>query len=255
MALYITDWARENEKQISSHTLRLLTVNDRDVAVARQNSVRTVPQHYVSERTLSQVFNTLGKTAVADLLRMQLPRKQRIRSGDLGEILATEYIDERTDYRAPIKRLRWKDHRDVAMRGDDVIGICRDSEGAPLRFLKTESKSRASLNHATVHEARESLDDHDGLPSPHALAFIAERLRETGDEALADAITLAQLKTGIRHNQIQHLLFAFTGNPPGRYLEADINSYEGPVSQMAVGLRIKTHQAFIGEVFEEALRT
>ena len=29
-------------------------------------------------------------------------------------------------YNAPIKRLRWKDHRNMAMRGEDVIGILQD---------------------------------------------------------------------------------------------------------------------------------
>ena len=39
-----------------------------------------------------------------------------------GEIYATEWIDAHSGgYRAPIKRLRWKDHRNMAMRGEDVI--------------------------------------------------------------------------------------------------------------------------------------
>ena len=50
-----------------------------------------------------------------------------MRSGDLGEIYATEWIDSsERRLRAPIKRLRWKDHRNMAMRGDDVIGILQD---------------------------------------------------------------------------------------------------------------------------------
>ena len=250
--LSITDWARENEEQVSSHTLRLLTVDDGGIAVARQKSASVLPQHYVSEQRLSQVFNMLGKKGVADLLREKLPRTKRMRSGDLGEILATEYINERTNYRAPITRLRWKDHRDMSMRGDDVIGIGRDDDGSPPHFLKVESKSRASLTNGTVAEAREALDRDDGLPSGHALTFVAERLLELGEEALADAITHAQLKTGIRHNQVEHLMFAFTGNAPGRYLEAGLKAYTGPVPQIAVGLRITKHQAFINGVFEEA---
>ena len=117
-------------------------------------------------------------------MKTKLPTKKNIRSGDLGEILSTEFIDAETPYQVSIKRLRWKDHRDMAMRGDDVIGIIPASEDKKINFLKTEAKSRAALNTATVQQARAALNDHDGLPSPHALAFVADRLYEMGNEEL-----------------------------------------------------------------------
>ena len=251
--LSIADWTQEQEKDVGAHSLRLLTVNDDCVAVGRQKSAAVLPLHYISEQRLSQAFRMLGKTAVADLLRVKLPSAMRIRSGDLGEILATEYIDERTRYVAPIKRLRWKDQRDMSMRGDDVIAICDTGNGAPLRFLKTEAKSRASLSSSAVTQARKSLDGDNGVPSPHALSFVAERLLDLGDDTLADAITRGQLGTGVRQDQVEHLMFTFTGNAPDRYLEAGLTAYTGRVPQMAVGLRVAAHQAFINGVFAEAL--
>lgn len=251
--LSIADWAEETEEQVSSHKLRVLTVDDGEVSVARRESARVLPEHYVSEQRLSRAFDTLGRNGVAKLLREKLPHATKIRSGDLGEILATEYIDERTSYRAPIKRLRWKDQREMPMRGDDVIGISRHDDGESLRFLKAESKSRKSLNNHTVAEARDALDRDDGLPSGHALTFVAERLLEAGDEELADAITRAQLNEGIRHGQVEHLMFAFAGNAPGRYLRSGLKGYTGSIPQIAVGLQIATHQAFIDNVFTDAL--
>lgn len=250
--LALANWTQEQKTNVNGHSLRLLTVSDDDVATGRQNSAAVLPQHYVSEQRLSQVFNMLGKPAVAALLQEKLPNKTRIRSGDLGEILATEYIYERTDYVAPIKRLRWKDQRDMSMRGDDVIGIHNAGNGTPLRFLKTEAKSRQSLNNRTVREARESLDRDNGLPSAHALSFVAERLLELSQDALSNAITRAQL-AGIRPNQVQHLMFAFTGNAPDRYLQNSLLTYTGLVPQIAVGLRVATHQDFIDSVFDQAL--
>jgi hypothetical protein len=85
-------------------------------------------------------------------LREKLPQTPKIRSGDLGEILATQYIDERTAYKAPIKRLRWKDHREMPLRGDDVIGIALPDGNAPIRFLKSEVKSRKSLSTKVVQK-------------------------------------------------------------------------------------------------------
>lgn len=251
--LSIADWADEKEQRVGSHTLRLLTVDEDKIAIGRQNAVVVLPGHYVSEQRLSRAFFKLGRKAVSRLLSEKLPHNKKIRSGDLGEVFATEYIDERTEYHVAIKRLRWKDSRDMSMRGDDIIGINADGVGTRLRFLKAESKSRTSLNNHTVTEARESLDLDGGLPSAHSLTFIAERLYELGEEALADAITHTQLKVGIRHSQVKHLMFAFTGNAPDSYLELGLNLYTGPVSQIAVGLWIVRHQDFIESVFNDAL--
>ena len=251
--LSIADWTHEQIKRVGGHSLRLLTVNDDNVPVGREKSTAVLPFHYVSERRIEEAFRTLGKTAVADLLRMKLPGTTRIRSGDLGEILATEYIDERTRYAVPIRRLRWKDHREVSMRGDDVIGIYDAGNERPLRLLKAEAKSRVSLSDSTVAEARKSLDRNDGLPSQHALSYVADRLLELGKDAVADAITRAQLVAGVRQDQVEHLIFTFTGNAPHDYLVAGLRAYTQRIPQTAVGLRIKDHQAFIQDVFDDAM--
>lgn len=52
----------------------------------------------------------------------------------------TEWIEAHSGgYYAPIKRLRWKDHRNTAMRGDDVIGIRQDAQTQRLHFIKTDT--------------------------------------------------------------------------------------------------------------------
>ena len=83
------------------------------------------------------------------------------------------------------------------MRGDDVIAIGLPTKTASLRLLKTEVKSRTSLSAKVVEEARLALNSGGGLPSPHALAFVSDRLHELGQDTLADLISLAQLKDGI----------------------------------------------------------
>ncbi len=175
------------------------------------------------------------------------------RSGDLGEILATEYITEKTPYAVPIKRLRWKDHRNMAMRGDDVIGIGQNPENDRLHFLKSEVKSRAILAAGVVGEARAALEKDGGLPSPHALAFVSERLMETGNQNLADAIDDAQLKHGITAADLEHLLFTFSGNDPTGLLQVSLQEYGGAIHQHGVGLRIAGHAQFVQDVFEKVM--
>ncbi len=249
--LSFSDWSTKKEEEVNGHSLSLISVPEESIEVARTNITAVVPDHYASPERLADILDRLGKPAVANLLRTKLPTTPTLRSGELGEIYATEYIDEHTEYRAPIKRLRWKDHRDMAMRGDDVIGICWLDGGEPIQFLKTEAKSAANVATATIEKARGALDGCDGRPSEHSLSFIADRLFELGQEELADAINLALLRDGIDLSQVQHLVFTFSGNAPDDFIRADLSNYGGPIEQLGVGLRISSHQEFIASVFSD----
>ena len=83
----------------------------------------------------------------------------------------------------------------MAMRGDDMIAVGVDSKNR-TQILKGESKSRIKLQTSTVTTARKALNSHDGRPSPHALAFVSDRLYEEGRHEIADLINLAQQRTG-----------------------------------------------------------
>ena len=177
--IWLNDWCDVIAAQAGAHGLQILTARQDDLPFAQDALAAAVPSHYASAERIARILERFGKTAAAAFIREKLPETKSIRSGDLGEILATEYIGEQTSYLVPIKRLRWKDHRNMAMRGEDVIGIYRQPGPRPLRFLKTEAKSRANLVASVIAEARAALDKDNGLPSAHALAFVSERLMET----------------------------------------------------------------------------
>src|SRR5260370_11707209 len=108
-----------------------------DTAVGVQVTASAVPGHYAAEERIARALARLRKPEAAKVITDLLPQTPQIRSGDLGEIYATEWINAHSGYRAPIKRLRWKDHRDMAMRGDDLIGITLDPGTPPLPSSKT----------------------------------------------------------------------------------------------------------------------
>ncbi len=158
-------WCTSTDAQVGPHFCRVMTGFAANLATGVQATAAIVPGHYASEEHLARAFRRLGKSAVAALIESKLPTTKAIRSGDLGEIFATEWIDAHSGgYHAPIKRLRWKDHRNMAMRGEDVIGILQDPQTQRLRFLKTEAKSRAVLTAQVVAAARANLDKDGGRP-------------------------------------------------------------------------------------------
>ena len=249
----LRDWCRRVLDKVGAHGLQIFTAGQDNIRFAQDAVAAAVPSHYTSEQHIARILDRLGKGGAAAFIREKLPETKAIRSGDLGEILATEYIAEETPYTVPIKRLRWKDHRNMAMRGEDVIAIERRPNEQPLRFLKAEAKSRARLDAPVIAEARDALDKNNGLPSAHALTFVSQRLLETGDSELADAIDDAQLKNGITPQNVSHLLFTFSGNDPAPQLKSSLEKYNGPIPQESVGIRVPAHGEFVRAVYEKVI--
>jgi len=148
-------------------------------------------------------------------------------------------------------RLRWKDHRNMAMRGEDVLSFAIDAKTKKLSILKGEAKSRLSLNTVTVTAARKALAANNGRPSAHAMAFIATRYFEQGDKKMTDILDRAQLDDQVASSQVTHMMFTFSGNDPTAILRNDLNNYKGSIEQISVGIRVQKHQEFIKLVFEQ----
>jgi hypothetical protein len=248
----INDWCKRTDSKVKAHSLSYFEADGAKLPTAVAEVAAIVPGHYTDTKRVADILNKLGKAEAADYVATKLPTGPRSRSGDIGEILASSWVREFTDYRISILKLRWKDHREMAMRGDDILAVCLDPD-VEVRFLKGEVKSRASLRKKTVEEARKALLSSNGRPTPHALAFVSDRLSEAGEVELSDLIDKFQLKARIEINQLAHLMFMFTGNDPCDLMAADLDAYRGKIPQYAVGLRVTKHQDFIKQIFERAI--
>jgi hypothetical protein len=166
----------------------------------------------------------------------------------LGEILATEYVNRRLPFRVPIFRLRWKDGREMALRGDDLIAI--KSDGPKLQILKGEIKSRRKLTSTTIRSALAQLRNNSNRPSGHTINYIVDRLLELGDGRTADLLD-RYLDSGISSKDLHHLIFTLSANDPTTIFDGQLGKYTGPVLTAAVGLIIEDHPEFIKKSYEE----
>src|SRR5262249_31111113 len=128
----------------------------------RKALAETIRSHYERLERIADDVERLGFEVAAAILRTQLPLTAKARSGDLGEILATELVEEEIGLRVPVRRLRYKDGRNMAMRGDDFIGVGYDAQDSELRLLKGEAKSNKVLGKATIMKARKVLNRDNG---------------------------------------------------------------------------------------------
>lgn len=206
--------------------------------------------HYDTLQNIADDVERLGYTQAASILRNRTPKGKASRSGDLGEIIATELAEERMGFTVPVRRLRYKDGREMALRGDDFIGIRQVNN--QLNVLKGESKSRSSLQKGVINEARTALNKNKGRPTPESLLFVADRLIERGgaEKDLGQKIKDEVVKNSLPKSRIKHVLFTLSGNTPEQHLRNDLNEADAGREHRTVNIQITDHQDFIKEIYE-----
>lgn len=205
--------------------------------------------HYVSPEITSQRLIEMGAPKTALLLKEELPKSKKARSGELGEVFASELVERRLGFEVPIRRLRWKDGREMALRGDDIIGVNKVGT-APIKILKGESKSRVALAPSVVNQAADALDRDRGRPTRHSTLFVAKRLREQGRHVLANELEEAVLQS-FRGVPVEHLLFTVSGNNPEMHLNDHLSACTKKRVRHAVGVHLKNHGAFVKSVYSK----
>lgn len=241
-------WFATTSSAVGKHQLHLMTEQPGVRAGLLHDVREMVRSHYISPEITARRLAELGAPKTAQLLLEHVPTTKTARSGDLGEMLATEIAEQTLNFNVRIRRLRWKDGREMALRGDDIVGIRVATKGH-LEFLKGESKSRVALSTAVLDEAAEALDRDRGRPSRHAVLFVAERLRELGDDALAARLENAVLES-FSGSRVEHLLVALTAGNPKNLLNAHLSAVANKRrTRHAVGVRIIDHGAFIDLLF------
>ena len=242
-------WLRDSKTDVGQHSVMVLTENYGVRAQVAEELNGTFRSHYMSPETWSKRISELGAPETAQLLQELLPKTKQSRSGDTGEILATQVAEEKLKYRVPIRRLRWKDGRNTALRGDDIVGVVSLSDGT-LRFLKGESKSRNRLSTTAIRDASEALGREMGRPSRHAVLFVATRLRDLGEDGLATALEKAVLRS-FNSDEVEHMLFVISGNHPQSLLASHLQDIEDDQpKRYAIGIWIPDHAQFIQHLYE-----
>lgn len=216
---------------------------------------KTVRSHYDRLERIAEDVKRLGYHVAGEILSTAMPQSAKGRSGDLGEILATELVEEEICLRVPVRRLRYKDGRNMSMRGDDFIGAGYDGAYEKIRLLKGEAKSNKTLGKATVTRARMVLNRDNGRCTPDSLLFVANRLLESEDpedkklgRSLRDEVGLKSLRAG----RIAHMLFTVSGNGPHDSLKEDLDCTGEERNHYVVNIHIEDHQEFIASTYKKA---
>ncbi|AMS45549.1 Hachiman antiphage defense system protein HamA [Aminobacter aminovorans] len=254
MALY-KDWCDDDGDEDGLKRYLALTEKEGGRAAVIDLLGETVRSHYERLDRIADDIDLLGYETAAAILRELLPTKPKMRAGDLGEVLASELAQEMLEFDVPVRRMRFKDGREVPMRGDDFIGVNFCSDDGGLWLLKGEAKSRRKLGKTTITEAREALKRDDGRCTPISLLFVASRLMDSDDEDQADLGRRIRNEVGkkaLARNRIDHALFTLSGNGPIDALVEDYKAAEAGRNHAVVNLHIEDYDDFIADIYERA---
>lgn len=214
----------------------------------------TMRSHYDRLDRIADDVARLGYVAAAKILNTVLPQTAKARSGELGEILATELVEEEIGLRVPVRRLRYKDGRNMAIRGDDFIGAGYGGDDGKLWLLKGEAKSNKVLGKTTITNARKVLNRDSGRCTPISLLFVANHLLESNDATDVTLGRTIRAEVGcdsLRQGRIDHMLFTMSGNFPPAALKEDLEAASANRDHYVVNLRIDDHQDFIADMYEK----
>lgn len=200
--------------------------------------------HFVGEST---VLKLGGYEKAYTVLKNSLPTNKRTQSGDLGELLATEYVNSQTEFTVPIKKLKWKSDRQMPMHGNDVLGL--SYENTPRRVLKCECKSRNRFGDSAVAEASNGLDGFDGRPNPSTLAFITKRLFEENKDDEAKMWSELQTKDALPARNITQMVFALGGNDPTPFLAKCPKAKVNGIQRKHAAIKLSTYADFVETVY------
>lgn len=122
------NWCSVEDTDVNGHKLTVFTSEnfslDHGIAAVKA----ALPGHYAATARIADMLERLGKEKTGQYVREQMPTATKSRSGDLCEILAVAYLEEDTIFDETIRKLRWSDHREQAMRGDVRKSLRIDSQ-------------------------------------------------------------------------------------------------------------------------------
>jgi len=143
-----------------------------------------IVNHHLSPETIERDRNrreALARQGWGDPTQ-RFPINTSTQKGNWAEILLAEYVTASNNVQLPVYRLRYNTNVDQSMKGDDVLAFDLDSN--PVRVLVGEAKFRSTSTKLVVDELIGSLEKSHSGNIPASLQFVADRLFDSGENAL-----------------------------------------------------------------------
>lgn len=158
---------------------------------------QAIVDHHVHHRRVAKWLEELGYHKTALKLVTELPKSDKTRKGNFGEVVASEHLIQRYGYHMPIFKLRYRDSHNMPMRGEDIVAFVLTPKSEIIKICIGESKTRKRFSSSTILEAHDRLKN-SYHPCPETLSMLANIAYEIGNEKLGDEIDKISTPCGKR---------------------------------------------------------
>jgi len=209
---------------------------------------QAIVDHHLNRGRIADWLNKLGYVQTASEIAANLPKDDRTRKGNFGEVIASEHLLQRQGYHMPVFKLRYRDSHNMPMRGEDIVAFILTPQGKISKVCIGEAKTLTSFASRTV------LDAHDRLkksyhPSPETLSMLANILYERGDDGLGREIDRVSRLLAERGIPTENWIFLITENEP-RDPFAEIEKLEDIIEPLiCVDLQLSNLKVFVDDLF------
>jgi len=211
--------------------------------------IEAILDHHFHCETIKGALERLGFVKAAEFFSTRLPKEERTRKGNFGEVVASEHLRQRYGYKMPVFKLRFMDNPDMPMRGEDIVAfeIAEDNKITAICIGEAKTLERYNQNQVEKAHKRLVIAYH---PYPVTLSLISNILHERGAHDLAEQIDVILETLGLRPFPRHNWLFVITGDQP-RDPFGPIEEIDSVVENLrTVSFHLPRLSLFINEVFE-----
>jgi hypothetical protein len=211
-----------------------------------------VLDHHVFPAVIEGALRRIGFTKTLRLLSQRLPRERRTRTGNFGEVLASEHLRQRYGYQMPVFKLRYMDHPNMPMRGEDLVAFRLSGKRVIAGLCIGEAKTMQAFRPQEVQDAHDRLKQ-AYHPHPVSLAMISSILY--GQKSpLAEEVDKVLETLSVRSFPRENWIFLVTGNDPANPFSVVQAADEVIENLTCVNLCLADLEALVQEVFDRPLR-
>ena len=119
-------------------------------------------RNYCSDDMLQHMKSAMGRSASEYLLENKLPSKSSTKSGDFGEILASDYLQYFKNYFVPRTRFNSRINKDMPTPGTDALGYSFDPHNpdkAEVIVIEVKSSASEKCDEKAKKKLQEAIDN------------------------------------------------------------------------------------------------
>ena len=248
---YDIHWLAEDHTKPSYNRLKHHPLKEKEGSRDRIRDFlsQAIFDHHFHRQRVADRLEALGHEEAARFFASELPRDNKTRKGNFGEVVASENLIQRQGYLMPVFKIRFRDSHDLPMRGEDIVAFEIDAENRIKRIIIGEAKATLKYSKSTVTKALERLNK-AYHPRPMTLSMLAEILYETGNEILGRDVDRVSYELMSRNFPRDNWIFLINQKQPYDVFGCIEDNEDVIPNLHCASLKLKDMTEFVNDLFD-----